>query len=56
MVGTADHTTPPSHSCRLAEGISGAWLVAVPDAGYLLNWEGAGELIEVIESFPAQRN
>ncbi len=56
MVGTADHTTPPSHSRRLAQGIPGARLVAVPDAGHLLNWEGAEELIEVIESFPAQRN
>ncbi|MGO9182682.1 alpha/beta fold hydrolase [Mycobacterium sp.] len=56
MVGTADHTTPPSHSRRLAEGIPGARLVAVPDAGHLLNWEGADELIEAIESFPAQSN
>jgi len=53
MVGTADHTTPPSHSRRLAEGIPGARLVAVPDAGHLLNWEGAGELVEVIRSFAA---
>jgi len=56
MVGTADRTTPPFHSRRLAAGIPGARLVPVPDAGHLLNWEAADELIEVIESFPAQRD
>jgi non-heme chloroperoxidase len=56
MVGTADRTTPPRHSRRLADGIPGARLVTVPDAGHLLNWEGADELVKVIESFPAQRD
>lgn len=56
MVGTADRTTPPHHSRRLAEGIPGARLVSVPDAGHLLNWEAADALIEAIESFPAQRD
>jgi pimeloyl-ACP methyl ester carboxylesterase len=55
MVGSADRTTPPSHSRRLADGIPGARLVTVPGAGHLLNWEGPDELVEVIESFPAQR-
>ncbi|MGO9158125.1 alpha/beta fold hydrolase [Mycobacterium sp.] len=54
MVGSADRTTPPSHSRRLASGIPGARLVTVPDAGHLLNWEGADELVDVIESFPVQ--
>jgi non-heme chloroperoxidase len=36
------------------QGIPGARLVTVPDAGHLLNWEAADELIEVVESFPAQ--
>lgn len=53
MVGSADRTTPPSHSRRLAAGIPGARLVTVPDAGHLLNWEAADDLIEVVESFPA---
>ena len=56
MVGTSDRTTPQSHSRRLAQGIPGAWLVTVPDAGHLLNWEAADELIEVVESFPAQHD
>jgi len=56
MVGSADRTTPPHHSRRLAAGIPGARLVTVPDAGHLLNWEAADELIEAIESFPAQRD
>jgi non-heme chloroperoxidase len=56
MVGSADRTTPPSHSRRLASGIPGARLVTVPDAGHLLNWEGPDELVKVIESFPAQRD
>lgn len=55
MVGTADRTTPPSHSRRLAEGIPRARLVSVPDAGHLLNWEAADELVEVVESFAPQR-
>ncbi len=56
IVGTADRTTPPSHSRRLADGIPGARLVTVPEAGHLLNWEAADELIEAVESFPAQRD
>ena len=56
MVGSADRTTPTSHSRRLAQGIPGARLVTVPDAGHLLNWEAADELTEVVESFPAQRD
>jgi non-heme chloroperoxidase len=56
MVGSADRTTPPSHSRRLAEGIPGARLVTIPDAGHLLNWEAADELIKVVESFSVQRN
>ncbi|OBG23238.1 alpha/beta fold hydrolase [Mycobacterium sp. 852002-51057_SCH5723018] len=55
VVGTADRTTPPSHSRRLAAGIPGARLVSVPDAGHLLNWEAADELIKVVESFSPQR-
>jgi pimeloyl-ACP methyl ester carboxylesterase len=51
MVGTSDRTTPQSHSRRLADGVPGARLVSVPDAGYLLNWEAPDELIEVVESF-----
>lgn len=54
VVGSADRTTPTSHSRRLAEGIPGARLVTVPDAGHLLNWEASDELIKVVESFPAQ--
>ncbi len=53
MVGSADRTTPPSHSRRLASGIPRARLVTVPEAGHLLNWEADDELIEVIESFYA---
>lgn len=56
MVGTADRTTPFSHSRRLADGIPRARLVTVPDAGHLLNWEAPEELIKVVESFPAQPN
>jgi non-heme chloroperoxidase len=56
MVGSADRTTPQSHSSRLAGGIRGARLVTVPEAGHLLNWEASDELIKVVESFPAQRS
>ena len=51
MVGTADSTTPASHSRRLVAGIPGARLVSVPDAGHLLNWEAPDDLIKVVESF-----
>lgn len=50
MVGSADRTTPPSHSRRLAAGIPGARLVTVPDAGHLLNWEGSDALVDVVAS------
>ncbi|WP_158016307.1 alpha/beta hydrolase [Mycobacterium basiliense] len=55
MVGSADRTTPPSHSQRLADGIPDARLVRISGAGHLLNWEAVDDLIDVIESFPAQR-
>ncbi|WP_231639305.1 alpha/beta fold hydrolase [Mycobacterium sp. Marseille-P9652] len=50
MIGSADRSTPPTHSQRLAAGIPGARLVTVPDAGHLLNWEGADALVDVVES------
>jgi pimeloyl-ACP methyl ester carboxylesterase len=52
MVGSADRTTPPSHSRRLAAGVPGARLVIAPDAGHSLNWEAPDALVEVVESFP----
>jgi len=51
MVGSADHTTPPSHARRLAAGVPGARLVTVPDAGHILNWEAPDALVDVIGSF-----
>lgn len=54
MVGTGDRIMPPTHSRRLAEGIPGARLVQVPDAGHLLNWEAPEDLVNVVESFVAQ--
>ncbi len=56
MVGSADRTTPPVHSRRLAAGIPDARLVTLPDAGHLLNWEAPDELVGVIESFSLQRD
>lgn len=52
MVGDVDRTTPRSHAHRMADGIPGARLVVVPEAGHLLNVEGAGPdtLVEVIAS------
>ncbi|MFC8616002.1 alpha/beta fold hydrolase [Micromonospora purpureochromogenes] len=50
VVGSADRSTPPSHSHRLAAGVPGARLVTVPDAGHLLNWEAPDVLVEVIAS------
>ena len=54
VVGSADRTTPPNHSSRLADGIPGARLVTVPDAGHALNWEAPDELVRVIESLASQ--
>jgi non-heme chloroperoxidase len=54
MVGSADRTTPPNHSRRLADRIPGARLVTIPDAGHLLNWEAPDELVKAIESFAPQ--
>lgn len=53
LVGTADRTTPPSHSCRMADGIPFAHLVMMADAGHALNREAPDELAGVIESLTA---
>ncbi|MGP3949903.1 alpha/beta fold hydrolase [Streptomyces sp. 7N604] len=50
MVGSADRTTPRSHSRRLAAGIPGARLITVPDAGHMLNWESPHTLVEAVVS------
>jgi pimeloyl-ACP methyl ester carboxylesterase len=50
MVGTADRSTPPNHSRRLAAGIPGARLVTVPDTGHMINWEDPDALVEAIVS------
>ncbi|MGX4694619.1 alpha/beta fold hydrolase [Streptomyces sp. JNUCC 63] len=50
MVGTADRSTPPSRSRRLAAGIPGARLVTVPDAGHMINWEDPDALVEAVVS------
>ncbi|MEW2382789.1 alpha/beta fold hydrolase [Micromonospora sp. NPDC047707] len=50
VVGSADRSTPPSHSHRLAAGVPGARLVTVPDAGHMLNWEAPDVLVETIAS------
>ncbi|MFF7976188.1 alpha/beta fold hydrolase [Streptomyces sp. NPDC007905] len=50
MVGTADRSTPPNHSRRLAAGIPGARLVTVPDAGHMINWEDPDALVEAVVS------
>jgi pimeloyl-ACP methyl ester carboxylesterase len=56
MSGTADRTTLPLHSRRLAAGIPGAQLVTIPGAGHLLNWEAPDELVKVVESFSSKRD
>ncbi len=53
MVGAADRTTPPNHSRRMADGIPGARMVTVAEAGHALNWEAPDELVKVIESLTA---
>ncbi|MFE9171696.1 alpha/beta fold hydrolase [Streptomyces kebangsaanensis] len=50
MVGTADRSTPPNHSRRLAAGTPGVRLVTVPDAGHMINWEDPDALVEAIVS------
>jgi non-heme chloroperoxidase len=56
MSGTADRTTLPLHSRRLAAGVPGAQLVTIPSAGHLLNWEAPDGLVKVVESFSARRD
>ncbi|MET8678818.1 alpha/beta fold hydrolase [Streptomyces sp. NPDC004647] len=53
VVGSADRSTPPAHARRLAAGIPGARLVAVPDAGHMLNWEAVDALTEAVVSLTA---
>jgi non-heme chloroperoxidase len=56
MVGSADRTTPRSHSARLAAGIANARLITVPGAGHMLNWEAPEPevLVDAIGSFQKQ--
>ncbi len=51
ICGTADLTTPPSHSERLAEGIPEAKLTWVDGAGHMLNWEAVEEVLAEIRAF-----
>jgi non-heme chloroperoxidase len=54
MIGSADRTTPPIHSRRLVDGLPNGRLITVPDAGHMLNWEGAGPLVDAVRSFPSR--
>ncbi|GAB2745877.1 alpha/beta fold hydrolase [Streptomyces bullii] len=55
MVGSADRSTPPRHARRLADGIPGARLITVPDAGHMLNWESPDALVQAVLSLHEAR-
>jgi pimeloyl-ACP methyl ester carboxylesterase len=52
LVGTRDVLTPPSHARKIADGVEGAVLTVVPDAGHMLPLERhelvSGTLIRMI--------
>lgn len=48
VCGTQDLVVPFGHSERLAEGIAGARLVALPGAGHIIPWERPGQVADEI--------
>ncbi len=48
MVGELDQETPATYACALADGIPGARMVVVPDAGHLLNAEAPRAVNELL--------
>jgi pimeloyl-ACP methyl ester carboxylesterase len=53
IVGEQDIATPPSRARRIAEGIAGAELVVIPDAGHLCTVEEPEAVNAAIERFLA---
>jgi len=53
MVGEKDVSTPPARARRIAEGIEGAELVLVPDAGHLSTLEEPAAVNQALERFLA---
>jgi non-heme chloroperoxidase len=53
VCGSADRTTPPRDSRRMAAAIPGARSVWVPDAGHMLPWEAPAAIREAVLSVAA---
>jgi 3-oxoadipate enol-lactonase len=51
LVGADDRLTPPSEAARIAEGIGGAALAVIPDAGHLSNIEQPSHFNRVLLDF-----
>ncbi len=51
VVGEDDVLTPPADARRIAEGIAGAELVVIPDAGHLSNLEQPDRFTAAVERF-----
>ena len=51
VCGTEDQITPPAMSQELAEGIAGARLAMIEDAGHLSNIEKPERFNEVVRGF-----
>jgi len=54
MVGSEDELTPPDDSRRMAEAITGATLVIIPEAGHLSNLEQPDVFNEALSGFLAK--
>ncbi|HKX19133.1 MAG TPA: alpha/beta fold hydrolase [bacterium] len=39
LVGDGDESTPPDRAAEIAQGISGSWLITIPEAGHLTTLE-----------------
>ena len=53
VCGTQDRTSPPVHAHDLHEGIPGARLLRIQDAGHVLNWEAPEAVADLIKSVAA---
>jgi pimeloyl-ACP methyl ester carboxylesterase len=51
IVGADDHSRPPHEARQMAEGIPGAKLEVIADAGHISNLEQPGQVTELLQRF-----
>jgi pimeloyl-ACP methyl ester carboxylesterase len=56
VAGVEDVAVPAHHACMLAQGIPGAVLQEIPDAGHLLIYTHPTELLTIVEEWEASQS